>query len=461
MSSNPSIRVRSLGKCYEVYARPSDRLRQMVLPRVNAWLGKPQRDYCDRFWALSGVDLDVEPGETVGIIGCNGSGKSTLLQLVCGTLTPTTGAVETHGRIGALLELGSGFNPDFTGLENVFLNAAVLGLTREETRERLDAIAEFAGIGSFIHRPVKTYSSGMMVRLAFAVQAQTEPDILIVDEALAVGDVRFQAKCFERLRQLKENGTSILLVTHSSEQIVTHCDRAVLIDEGYVMQRGEPREVVNRYLDLLFGQVVEPASEPAPEPEPEPEKVEFFVEGDGEQAQFSTDDEHFQDHPNANPHEYRWGDGAVSITDFLLEGEKSAYQTVVDSGERVRLSFNVRINQRVRGIIFGVTLKTREGVTLSGSNTEKLGDYDNERWFDPGTIITPSFEFVCRLGPGAYFISVGVASREGELVVPHDRRYDAIAIDVRSVNEFFGLVDLEMSLDKLDLVSQSDSGTVQ
>src|SRR5690606_23762250 len=168
------------------------------------------------------------------------SGKSTLLQIICGTLSPTLGQVHTRGRIGALLELGSGFNPDFTGRENVYMNAAVLGLTKHEIDGRFDEIVEFADIGSFIDQPVKVYSSGMMVRLAFAVQAQVEPDILIVDEALAVGDAKFQAKCFERLKQLKERGTSILLVTHSSEQIVNHCDRAVLLNSGEVVELGEP-----------------------------------------------------------------------------------------------------------------------------------------------------------------------------------------------------------------------------
>jgi lipopolysaccharide transport system ATP-binding protein len=188
--------------------------------------GKVGNPYFREFWALDNISFNVKRGETVGILGSNGSGKSTLLQIICGTLSPTSGTVQTHGRIAALLELGSGFNPDFTGKENVYLNAAVLGLTQEEINKRYDDIVNFAEIGDFINQPVKTYSSGMTVRLAFAVQSQIEPDILIVDEALSVGDAKFQAKCFDRLRQLKENGTSILLVTHSSEQIVSHCTAA-------------------------------------------------------------------------------------------------------------------------------------------------------------------------------------------------------------------------------------------
>ena len=424
MSFEPSIRLRDLGKCYEVYARPADRLRQMLMP---------SRQYCERFWALEGVNLDVEPGETVGIIGRNGSGKSTLLQIVCGTLSATTGLVETHGRIGALLELGSGFNPDFTGVENVFLNAAVLGLSREETKARLNDIAEFAGIGEFIHQPVRTYSSGMMLRLAFAVQAQTEPDILIVDEALAVGDARFQAKCFERLRQLKAGGTSILLVTHSSEQIVMHCDRAVLMEGGHMLDSGEPRAVVNRYLDLLFGN----------------NDAEQTPSDTSSGNSLSADpDDLFHTRPNANPHEYRWGDGSVRILDFGLQSDTEEFPAVVQSGEWLRLSYTVRINQPTRGPIFGVTVKTPEGVTLCGSNTEQVGRHDPDQWFEAGSEVSVAFKLNCRLATGTYFISLGVATRDGELVTPHDRRYDAIMINVRANDDFFGLVNLDITADE-------------
>ncbi len=439
MSFDPSIQLRNLGKCYDVYAQPADRLRQMVMPYLNSRLGRRPRDYCERFWALEGVDLDVEPGETVGIVGRNGSGKSTLLQIVCGTLSATNGSVKTRGRIGALLELGSGFNPDFTGVENVFLNAAVLGLSRAETRDRLDDIADFAGIGSFIHQPVRTYSSGMMLRLAFAVQAQTQPDILIVDEALAVGDARFQAKCFERLRQLKEQGTSILLVTHSSEQIVMHCDRAVLMEGGHMLESGEPRHVVNCYLDLLFGSAAGADASTVPEA--------------GGQLPADREDL-FHTHPGANPHEYRWGDGSVRIIDFLLKSDSESYPKVVKSGDSLYLSFTVRIDQPMRGLICGVTVKTHEGITLCGSNTEKLGVTELDCAFEPGDVLCISFKLACRLASGTYFISLGVATRAGELVIPHDRRYDAIMVEVQATEEFFGLVDLDISADALEFGEQ-------
>ncbi|HHQ4708182.1 TPA: ABC transporter ATP-binding protein, partial [Aeromonas veronii] len=225
MFSDIAIKVENLSKCYEVYDTPRDRLKQFIFPRMQSVVRIVERqNYFREFWALRNVNFEVKKGETVGIIGCNGSGKSTLLQMICGTLNPTSGSINTKGRIAALLELGSGFNPEFTGRENVYLNGAVLGLSNKEIDERFDDIADFADIGEFIERPVKTYSSGMTVRLAFAVQAMVDPDILVVDEALAVGDEKFQRKCFARLEELKSKGSSILFVSHSSASIVELCD---------------------------------------------------------------------------------------------------------------------------------------------------------------------------------------------------------------------------------------------
>lgn len=300
MSSDAAIKVEGIGKCYQIYSKPRDRLLQMLM--------RGRKQYFREFWALSDVSFEVPRGETVGIVGRNGSGKSTLLQIICGTLRPTNGHVETVGRIGALLELGSGFNPEFSGRENVYMNATLLGLNREEIGQKFDSIVDFADIGDFIDQPVKTYSSGMAVRLAFAVQAQVNPDILIVDEALAVGDAKFQARCFERLKQLKNNGTSILLVTHSTEQIVTHCSQAILLVNGRVAERGDPREVTNRYIDILFGKerkiddsaLASKDSSSLPAKPDQPCSTRCFL---------STNIEEFSTHPGYNPHEYRWGDG--------------------------------------------------------------------------------------------------------------------------------------------------------
>jgi len=237
-----AVSVSGLGKSYRIYDKPRHRLWQ--------GLGLSRAPLYREFWALRDVSFQLNRGETLGVVGRNGSGKSTLLQLICSTLTPTTGNVEVRGRIGALLELGSGFHPDFTGLENVALNAALLGLSQAELNERLPSILAFAEIGDFASQPVKTYSSGMAVRLAFAVQAHVDPDILVVDEALAVGDERFQKKCYAHLQKLKARGTSILLVSHTASHILQHCDRALLLHQGELQCMDEPRQVMRAYQKL-------------------------------------------------------------------------------------------------------------------------------------------------------------------------------------------------------------------
>ena len=242
MPSTIAIHAENLGKCYRIFDSPRARLAQGL------W-GRRRKLYQEK-WALRGVSFELPAGQTLGVVGRNGSGKSTLLQLLCGTLTPTEGEVNCRGRVAGLLELGSGFNPEFSGIENVFLNASLLGLNQRQTEEKLDAILAFADIGEYVHQPVKTYSSGMALRLAFAVQANIEPDILIVDEALAVGDELFQKKCYARLSQLKATGTSILLVTHSCAQIIQHCDQALLLHKGQQQLLGKPSLVTTTYQQL-------------------------------------------------------------------------------------------------------------------------------------------------------------------------------------------------------------------
>jgi len=243
------ISVKNLNKCFQIYETPRDRLKQFVLTRMQRFFGKPSQQYYREFQALKDVSFEIKKGETVGIVGRNGSGKSTLLQIICGTLAPTSGNVETSGRVAALLELGSGFNPEFTGRENVYMNAAVLGLSQEEIGKRFDNIAVFADIGDFIEQPVKTYSSGMTVRLAFSVAIHVDPDILIVDEALAVGDIAFQMKCLDKMEKIRSSGTTVLFVSHSLEQIKRFCDVAVWIDQGKVKQTGESNYVTDQFRD--------------------------------------------------------------------------------------------------------------------------------------------------------------------------------------------------------------------
>ena len=244
MSSDISIKVENLSKCYQIYDKPRDRLLQM--------LSRGRKQYFREFWALRGVSFEIKKGETVGIIGRNGSGKSTLLQMVCGTLSPTDGIVITQGRVAALLELGAGFNTEFTGRENVLLNAAILGFPSEEILAKMDQIAAFSELGEFLEQPVKTYSSGMFVRLAFSIAIHVDPAILIVDEALAVGDARFQAKCMRRIKDIKDQGTTILFVSHDVASVRTLCERAIWLDNGQVFDQGDVFPVTGRYMEFMF-----------------------------------------------------------------------------------------------------------------------------------------------------------------------------------------------------------------
>jgi ABC-type polysaccharide/polyol phosphate transport system, ATPase component len=424
------ISVKNLSKCYQVFEKPRDRLLQMFFRK---------KKFYKEFWALKNISLDVGDGETVGIIGRNGSGKSTLLQIICGTLSSTSGNVTVKGRIAALLELGSGFNPEFTGRENVYLNASLLGLTKDETDRKLDDILEFAEIGDFIDQPVKNYSSGMVIRLAFAVQAQIEPDILVVDEALAVGDAKFQAKCFNRLKQLKEQGTSILLVTHSSEQIVTHCSKAILIDNGSMIAAGEPRDVVNRYMDLLFGKEKKDNTPP-----PAVEKKDTAPVFDGPNLNIGKDV--FNTRNSYNPHEYRWGDGSATIMDYYLSSEREEYPSIINSGQKIKLLVTVKFNETMIRPIFGITIKTKEGVTVYGANSETMDVTGFGSIGKKDSVITARVAFKCSLAPGDYFISLGIATREGNEIIPRDRRYDAIHMHVAPEKKFFGLIDLGMEI---------------
>lgn len=262
MSSDIAIKVENLSKCYQIYEQPRDRLKQFVMPRLQRGLGKQPKQYYREFWALKDVSFEVKKGETVGIIGRNGSGKSTLLQMICGTLSPTSGTINANGRIAALLELGAGFNSEFTGRENVYLNGALLGLSRSDVEERFDAIIAFADIGSFIDQPVKTYSSGMYVRLAFSIQANVDPEILIVDEALAVGDAYFVHRCMLRFNELQRSGTTILFVSHDANAVRNLCARAVWLVDGKIMEVGDSVKVADGYLAHLFGRSLVTATPP-------------------------------------------------------------------------------------------------------------------------------------------------------------------------------------------------------
>jgi len=432
MSSDSAITVRGLGKDYRIYQRPIDRIREMYSVRG--------RDYHSVFTALDNVSFDVAPGETVGIIGPNGSGKSTLLEMVCGTLTPTRGTVTVSGRLAALLELGAGFNPAFSGRENVYLNAALLGISREEVEERFEDIVEFAGIGEFVEHPVSTYSSGMYVRLAFATAVNTDPDVLIVDEALAVGDIRFQRKCFRRFQEMQKAGKTILFVTHSVDLVQAHCSHAIYLKSGEVRSKGEPKTVIQDYLEDLFGSESTNESD-----EVGSREVETFPKTNKSRTEEELPRDLCSSRPLYNPNEYRWGDRRAVIYDYALRSEDGPIRGGFERGQKICLDVSINLTESIDHLILGFTVKTVDGRTVFGANTRErdvklpeLGVGDN---------LTVQFDFVCALIPGEYFLSIGIAqdnqSRDNIAV---DRRYDLIHMPVRGASGDFGVADLDLSI---------------
>lgn len=419
MSSEPVIVARGLGKAYPLYKRPHHRLLELLSGRFG---GRWRREHR----ALEPMDFEVRAGECVGIVGSNGSGKSTLLQMLCGTLSPSSGTLEVSGRIAALLELGAGFNVEFTGRENVYLNAAVLGLTREQVDARFDRILAFADIGDFIDQPVRTYSSGMFVRLAFAVAIHVEPDVLIVDEALSVGDEAFQRKCFARIEAMRAAGCTILFVSHSSQTVVQLCDRAIWLDAGRLRMDGLPREVVSAYhREALSGPAIVATSSEA--------RDGAGREEDGSILPFSS-----------ALLAYERSGGELSRA--TLSGMDGAGRKVLHRGQRYRFGYTLRVDREAEGVRAGMMVRNRAGVEIAGANAllRRLVGRDPS----PGDSVRIEFEFDCLMYPGTYFLSCGVmASAEGGESYLH-RLVDAFEIRVlpeidaeRSV-EAQGAVDL-------------------
>jgi lipopolysaccharide transport system ATP-binding protein len=433
-SEQIAIKVEKLSKIYQIYRRPQDRLKQFILPRLQLLMKKPLKTYFRRFWALQEVSFEVHKGETIGIIGRNGSGKSTLLQLICGTLTPTSGSVRTEGRIAALLELGSGFNPEFTGRENVYLNGALLGLSQSEIKDRFDDIAAFADIGEFIERPVKTYSSGMVVRLAFAVQSTIDPDILIVDEALAVGDEKFQRKCFARLEELKSRGTAILFVSHAGSQIVELCDKALLLEHGERLMYGRPATVVRAYQKIIYAPADQQAklsqeyrladqSGNSLNSNGEPELMASFdykstdqspenitkseaIQLSGAGADLVKAD--FFD-PGLTPAttEVYPSQGAQILSVQILNMDGHVVN-VIFPGREYRFQVSGNFLSDVKGVYFGLNLRSISGVVITGQIYPEIGKYIDK--LSAGQNFLATFNFKMNLLPGVYFVACGVWS---------------------------------------------------
>lgn len=399
-----AISIKGVSKCYQIYDSPRDRLKQFVLPRIQRFLGWPQKQYFREFWALENINFEVKKGEAVGIVGRNGSGKSTLLQIITGTLTPTAGNVVTNGRIAALLELGSGFNPDFTGRENVYLNGALLGLSSEQIDERFETIALFADIGEHLDQPVKTYSSGMLVRLAFAVQVQVEPDILIVDEALAVGDALFQKRCFQRIEELISRGTTLLFVSHDQESVRTLTNHALLLNRGVTAAWGLSSEVILEYRRLLhdeesayFSSLAKDITERAQaikarsETQPVSVRSERLSFGDGEVKIVGVETLDSEGRP-CNV----YYPGEVLRISILCE----AYVTI----EKLNVAFRLRNKEGVKIYSWG-TLNQDMNIRANNSKTPVFW----ERRIKAGEQFQVFFECICDLGVNLYEVQAAVS----------------------------------------------------
>jgi len=433
-----AIRVRDLSKRYEIYADPKDRLKQSIMPRLRRLAGLAPREYYREFWAMHDVSFDVYRGETIGIVGKNGAGKSTLLQLIVGTRAPTAGTVEVRGRVTALLELGSGFNPQFTGRENVYMNAAIMGLGREQVDARFEEIARFADIGMFMEQQVSTYSSGMYLRLAFAVQVCLDPDVLIVDEALAVGDAYFVHRCFHRIRAMKDQGKTILFVSHDTSAVNNLCDRAIWINQGRKWLEGKPDEVTASYRADLFhvpmkapsqGEGAAPASRGAP-----------AAGGPARMAPESTI-------PNIDR---RMGAQRCRLAGIgLYDSESLAPISEAHSGGEVtlRVSYLNEALEPGSRLVIGYVLCTPKGEEFGGVNTRMKGfDVPAPRQGGVATIrIRVSLPV---LHAGHYALTIAVASLmgEGEVVV-EDRVENALVFEVLSDQEVVGLLQFPTSFE--------------
>ncbi|MHB8204729.1 MAG: ABC transporter ATP-binding protein [Desulfomonilaceae bacterium] len=437
--SEIAVSVRNLGKSYRLWNTPQDRLKQPFRSMISRWLPIiPHKQYFNEFWALRDINFDVKRGETLGIIGRNGSGKSTLLQILCGTLAPTCGTYETRGRVSALLELGSGFNPEFSGRDNVYMNASILGLTKEEIDERYESIVEFADIGQFIDQPVKTYSSGMYVRLAFAVAINVDPDILVVDEALAVGDVFFVQKCMRWMRAFKERGT-LIFVSHDTNAVQNLCKTAIWLTNGHIQKIGPSKDVAEAYLHYTLqetygdGAKLKPISSTAIEDcSPIEEKSETVAIDYG--SELSVRDNTL----SANG----WKTGAAELMSVALEKLEPGSNAIFRGGENVRMVIRAKAHEALERPILGFLVRDRLGQDLFGENTLSFTDLSPHR-VERGHEFTGEFHFKLPMLPnGQYAVMSSVADGDLHNNVQHHWLHDALIINVSSSKVRYGLVGI-------------------
>lgn len=406
-----AIKVENLHKVYKLYAKPSDRLKDAF--------GLAKNRYTEHH-ALNGVSLEIKKGETVGIIGTNGSGKSTILKIITGVLSPTSGDVEVDGRISALLELGAGFNMEYTGIENIYLNGTMIGFTEKEIDEKLQDILDFADIGEYVYQPVKTYSSGMFVRLAFAVAINIEPEILIVDEALSVGDVFFQAKCYHKFEEFKAMGKTIVFVSHDLSSISKYCDRVILLNQGDKLGEGSPKEMIDAYKRVLVGQYEKV----------DPSKIKAIDD-------LSKEEKGLLD--GINPDMLEYGTNQAKIEEYYITDSKGVRTTAIIKGSEFTIHFKVSFSDNLPAPIFAVSIKNPIGVEITGTNT-----MFEKAFLEPvkaGETYDIQFTQNMDLQGGEYLISFGVTGYEGDKFEVYHRLYDVLNVTVISDKNTVGYFD--------------------
>lgn len=414
--SEYAIEAEKLSKVYRLYDRPRDRFLEAINP------GKRRsKDH----YALTDVDLKIKKGETVGIIGTNGSGKSTILKIITGVLSPTSGNITVNGRISALLELGAGFNMEYNGIENIYLNGTMMGFSRKEIDERLDSILQFADIGEYVYQPCKTYSSGMFVRLAFAVAINIDPEILIVDEALSVGDVFFQSKCYHKFEEFKEQGKTILFVSHDLSSIAKYCDRVILLNKGIKLDEGGPKEMIDAYKQVLVGQ--------------------YKVTDDSEVSMDDLSRMSSEAAEAVNPDALEYGTGDAKIRDYYITDKNGTRTTAIIKGEEFTIHFSVDFTADIKAPIFAFTVKNIRGTEITGTNTM----YE-KAFLEPvksGDTKTVTFRQRMDLQGGEYLLSFGVTGYEQDKFRVYHRLYDVLNVTVVSDKNTVGYYDMNSQIE--------------
>lgn len=456
-SERVAISVMDVAKKYRLFNSRIERLKETLHPF--------RKKYHHEFWALKGITFDIKKGSTTGIIGRNGSGKSSLLQLICSILRPTKGTISVNGRISALLELGAGFNPEFTGRENALLSAVLMGIPEQEVHKLMPTIEGFADIGEYFNQPVKYYSSGMFVRLAFASAAHVNPDILIVDEALAVGDAKFQHKCFQKFHDFRKEGKTIVLVAHDMNTVSKLCDEVVLLDEGLILQKGNPHDVINYYIDLIEGRKISQTKAPPSSIAngQVDSKLDDNLSPEENLLEFINEIPVSDKCPNRrryNNTEYRQGGDKAQIVDyFIVRGEKCNPATI-DSGDCIDLYLKAKFIETVNFPVFGFAIKSLEGVVVHGINT-----FLGKVYIPPAQnsdVIIYKFSMKMNLSPGDYFIDLGVDEKINEhSIASLERRCAVIHLSLRGNNQFNGLAWLETTYKEVSRNGEASNGLIK